>query len=192
MKLSKEEHKQLRDLKKELDKHKNIPLSGHDVMELVKGQANVVLVRDLPKYNSIDELLEIGGMCYLLYEVEDDMGHWCCVLRTIDDHDNSIIEFFDTYGCPPDSQLDFIPTDYAESSGQNKKILTQLLLDEMDNNTPIHYNEFGFQKLDKNTKDCGRWCGLRGLLKNISLSDFSHLFMDMYADELATLATLNL
>jgi hypothetical protein len=178
----------LQDLRAIIDEHVGIPLSGQDVVDLVGGTASVVLVKDLNKYSNIDQLLENGGICYLLYETEDNLGHWCCLLRTLIDNQPAI-EFFDPYGGTPDSQLDHIPKKYLKSSGQNQMLLTKLLLEAADYND-ISYNQYKFQKLDKGIKDCGRWCGIRAYLRDINIDDFSKIFTDMYADELVTLGSM--
>lgn len=174
-------------LTKVLDEAKNTPLSGDDLQRICPGK--VILVRDLPKYKNIDELLGDELSCYLLYEInEPNVGHWCCLSR----HGN-IVEFFDPYSGKPDSQLEYIDDDFASVTGQDQRRLTHMLIDcEYD----VAYNEFGFQRFDNKTKNCGRWVGMRCLLKDMPLGDFNQLFLENYedggSDYIATLVTLGM
>lgn len=162
-------------LRKRLDKLKGIALSDTDVQQITGGK--VVLVRNLPKYMNIDQLLDDNGVCYLLYEMKDHSGHWCCLIKTKINGEPAI-EFFDSYGGKPDTQLDWIDPTFAKSTGQDRRILTQFLV---DSDYPISYNQYPFQELDKDIASCGRWCAIRGRLKDLPLEDFSKLFIDLYS-----------
>lgn len=157
-------------LESKLNKIKNTPLSGDDLMKICP--APIIRVSQLNKYNSIGDMLGMYNYCYLLYEVKPHVGHWCALVLN-----GNLLEFFDPYGKPIDSQLEFIPEQFAHSSGQDKKILTQLMIESP---YELSYNEFSFQRWDKNTKDCGRWCAMRCLLAKMPLEDFNHLFLDGY------------
>lgn len=171
-------------LAKLVGKAKNTPLSGEDLQKICPGK--VVLIRDLDKYKDIDELLGSQLSCYLLYELEDNVGHWCCLSRC-----GNLVEMFDPYSGLPDSQLSYIDPDYAAKTGQDRKLLTKMLINcDYD----VSYNEFGFQIFDADTKTCGRWVGMRCLLKNMPLGNFNELFLENYekggADFIATLLTM--
>lgn len=157
-------------IENQLDIIKGIPLSGNDLQKIAPGK--VILIRDLGLYSSIDEMIHPHDCCYLLYEFKDRVGHWCCLTRR-----GGLIEFFDPYGKPIDSQIEFIPGAFAKATGQDRKLLTQLLIDCPYD---ISYNEFSFQRWDKETKNCGRWCGMRCLLKLMTLEQFNTLFLEDY------------
>lgn len=154
------------------------PLSENDIRKLLGGKVNVVRVLDLDKYNSVDELLYPFGQCVLLYESKLNYGHWVCITR----YDNHL-EFFDSYGSFPDSQIERLPKSFAKESGQDRKILSNLLL-KCD--YTMSYNEFPFQKHSNDVATCGKWVVLRCLLKDLILTEFRDLFFGKDSDKLAS------
>jgi len=168
-------------IKSLIDEYKNIALSDTDLLTLMDGKANVVVYPDIHKYRSIDRLLGNYGVCFILYEWKPHYGHWCCLIR----HGN-LIEFFDPYGNWPDSCLEDVPEPYRTESNQLKPYLTNLMI-KCDYD--LSYNEFQFQKLDEEVKDCGRWCCVRALLKELPLKDFKDLFFNEAGDDLVTVLT---
>jgi hypothetical protein len=153
-----------------LDKLKNQPLTGGQLQKICPG--NIVLIRDLHLYKDIDDLLGPDLHVYLLYESEPHSGHWCALTRN-----DNLVEFFDPYGEKPDDQLKYIPPNFAKKTKQDQKLLSHLLVDcKYD----ISYNEFSFQRFDKDTSTCGRWSAMRCLLKKMPLEDFNYLFLTDY------------
>jgi hypothetical protein len=146
----------------------------------------VIMYPNLHEYNSIHGLIHPYNACVILYETKPHYGHWCCLtVRT--EGTSKVLSFFDPYGCPIDSQLENIPEPFATTSHQDYPYLGNLILDTWDG--LIEYNEFQFQKLDKTTKDCGRWCCIRIMFKHLSIDEFKELFYGPYADELVTFLT---
>ena len=186
---------ELRDIMSILDKHKAIPLSNTDIMKLVDGKANVLLYRELHKFMFIEDLFGPHDACFLLYESKPNYGHWTCL--TIRDQftkngellDKKMLEFFDPYGGFPDSQLQYIPADFRRDSHQDDKYLNNLLYEAADRYS-LSYNEFQFQELKSGVADCGRWCAVRIMLKELPLKDFKNLFLNVYSDDLVTFVTL--
>lgn len=181
-KYSKDSLKTLKDI---IDEHKNIALSDTQVIDLVKGQANFFIYPDLHAVSNIDQVLGEFGAVIILYLSQPHFGHYCCLIKTHDEH-GPLLEFFDPYNGTPDSQLQHIPQPFRQESGQDYPVLSELLI---ESNYDISYNEFDFQKLDNGVKDCGRWCAMRILLKDLPLKEFSELFYNMYSDDLVTFLT---
>lgn len=173
-------------LRKFIDKFKNIPLSDEDIMTLLEGKTNIVRYPDLHKYDTIDQLLQPYNSAVLLYEDKPHSGHWCCVTKNKGGGKGPLVEFFDPYGKFPDSQLDYIPKKYAKESHQNYPYLLHLLYDSPYRSS---YNEFEFQEMKPKVKDCGRWCALRILFKDHTLDEFVDEFYGPYSDDIATLVT---
>lgn len=169
-------------LREILDEYKDIALSDGDIMELMDGNAVIVRYSDIRKYSTIEELLGKDDVVFILYESRPHFGHWTVLIRD----QNRQIEYFDSYGKPLDYYIDKIPEPFKSESGQNEKWLSKLLL-EYDG--PISYNQYKFQKLDQNVKDCGRWSVLRAKLKDLPLESFKTLFKGIYSDDLATFLT---
>ncbi|HLX52494.1 MAG TPA: hypothetical protein VKR58_01040 [Aquella sp.] len=169
-----------------INEYKDIALSNSDVLKLVNGKANIILYPELVNYNSIDEILEPYGACFLLFEARlkpFPYGHWCCLFKL----DNQTIEFFNPYGGYPDDSLEYIPMDIRKQSNQDYPYLSWLMI-----NSPydLTYNEHKFQKHGNNIKTCGRWCAVRLLCRNSNLEQFTKIFKNKNGDELVTLVTM--
>lgn len=166
-----------------IKEYENKALSDAEVLKLIDGKANMVMYRNLHKFNDIDEILGPHGACILLFEAKPNYGHWCCLFKL----DNNTIEFFNPYGGYPDDSLDFISDKFKKQSNQDQPYLSQLMLDSPYDLT---YNEFPFQKVGKNIKSCGRWCAVRLICKNMSLENFADFFFNNIGDELVTYLTM--
>lgn len=183
----------MQDIKNVLKRYADIALSDDEVLKLVDGKANLILYPDLHKYNNIDEILNPYGACILLYESKPKYGHWCCIFKVND----NLIEYFNPYGGfhegYPDQSLEYIPMEFRLKSYQYYPYLSFLMY-----NSPykLSYNEYQFQKHNKNIKTCGRWCGLRICFKNLSLDHFYKLIkfikkeLQIDSDHLVTLLTM--
>ena len=168
-------------IKKHLDKYKYVALSDADLANLMEGQARIVIYGDICKFKSIDEMLEPYGVCFVLYEWKPHFGHWCVLIK----HDD-LIEFFDPYGKYVDMYLKMIPEPFRSESNQFVPALSNLLL-ECDYD--LSYNEYQFQKMDENVRDCGRWCCVRAMLKEMSLKEFKRMFLNKEGDDIVTILT---
>ena len=73
-----------------------------------------------------------------------------------------------------DEELEFIPYQFRVESNQVNKYLTHLL---MKSKYPININNIPFQELKDGVNSCGRHVCLRMLLKNMSLKDYTKIFM---------------
>lgn len=194
------------ELREVLDQYKQIPLSDTDMRDLMGEHVDVVLIRDLNKFSSIEQLMGRKECVFLLYESKPHYGHWVGLLQTYEDdliskksksksqprvsERKPILSFFDPYGMPPDAQLEWIPPEFAIESGQAERKLSKLLLKYCeDHDVDIEYNEFPFQELSEGVSTCGRWVALRCKLRDLSLNDFKHLFLSMYSDDIATILT---
>jgi len=160
---------------------KNVALSDDDLLKLMDGKANVVVYRNLSQYSTVNDLLYPYGVCFILYEWKPHYGHWCCLIRH-----NNLLEAFDPYGLYPDDYLKLIPEPFRSESNQVVPALTNLLL---EGDYELSYNEFQFQKRSSRVKDCGRWCVVRALLKEMDLEQFRDLFLNKNGDDLVTFLT---
>ncbi len=159
----------------------DIALSDTQVLTLVGGKANIIMYPDIHKYRSIDELLAPHGACFILFESKPYYGHWCALIKL----DDNNIEFFDPYGSYPDDSLDYIPEKFAKESFQDHPYLSYLM---MKSPYQLSYNEHAFQKKGPNIKTCGRWSATRIALKDLSLEQFTKMFL-RGSDKLVTRIT---
>jgi hypothetical protein len=76
------------------------PLGDDDIRQYLP-DAKIMRYNKLHQYTTIEDLLSNPiDYAILLYEDRPMKGHWVCVLRY-----NDTVEFFDSYGGSPDSQL---------------------------------------------------------------------------------------
>lgn len=148
-----------------LKKYEDIALSNFDIMKLLNGNTNIILYPNLHKYASINEMIKPYGSCIILFENAPRYGHWCCLFK-VNEYE---LEFFNPYGGFPDDSLQHISTNFRKKTNQLKPLLSILMI-----NSPykLSYNEFAFQKLDKNIKTCGRHCVVRLKNRNLSLYEY--------------------
>ena len=136
-----------------LEQIEETPMGDGDI-RLYYPNAKIISYKTLKKYSSIFQLLpQEKSYFFLLIEDSPNRGHWVVVTRLKDR-----IEFFDSYGGAPDSQLKWIPPDERAVLGQDKKLLTDLL---KKSGFKIYYNPYSYQDEDYDIQTCGRHCVLR-------------------------------
>lgn len=136
---------------------------GDDDIKKYFGQDTKIITYDkLKNYNSIDHLLpKSEDYVFLLYLDDVNNGHWC-LLNKYKSPSSHIIEFFDSYGGSPDSQLKWVSAEKRKSLGVEKPYLTNLM---NECPYPVFYNEKKYQALSNNKigsiNSCGRHCTYR-------------------------------
>lgn len=163
---------------------KKKPLSSEDILTICENGANLLTYPELTKYKTLDEALGRKRALILLYETEQNYGHWVCVFKL----NSNTIEHFDPYGLKPDKELKFVPANYRKVSGQDYPHLTALLY---NSGYEITYNEYKLQKMKKDTNTCGRWVAMRIAMRMLPLEEFVKLFKlkGLTPDDVVTLLT---
>lgn len=154
-------------IRKEVLKAK--PLSNEDILHHTGYQCVVRSYEEVNDHSTMTELFSGKDALVLLYETSEDYGHWVCLIK----HSKEI-EFFDSYGYKPDSELSFIPERYKKMYDQDYPYLTNLLY---KSKKKIIYNEHHLQQND--TSVCGYWCVQRILFRNVKLSKFTKPFLEL-------------
>lgn len=150
-------------------------LSDADLSKICEGKVNIVKYDRIKGMRSVNDLLGVHGACIILYESEENFGHWCSLF--VSKEQPNTLEFFDSYGFKPDSELKMIPDYFREESGQSKPHLTYLIEKSPDFDT-LMYNEIDLQSMKKDTNTCGRWAALRVMTRDIPLVAFQKMFTD--------------
>lgn len=178
-------------IKKILNDISNKPLSGIEILKMLKGRTKIIIYPKLEQYNDIDEILKPYGSCVILYLTQKNYGHWVCLI----DHDDRI-EFYDPYkNYTPDSELKNIDYNFRIESNQIYPYLAMLLCKSKKD---IEYNNYEFQKFNKNIKTCGRHCVSRILFKKYKLDEYNKIIKtlckeyNLTPDQLVTYITKNL
>jgi hypothetical protein len=180
-------------IKNTLKEYENIALSDKEVLKLIDGRANLILYSYLHKYKKIDDILNPYGACIILFESLPRYGHWCCIFKVND----KLLEFFNPYGGwiegYPDESLNYIPLNFRLKSYQYYPYLSILMY---NSKYELSYNEYRFQKHNKDIKTCGRWTALRIIFRHLSLNRFYKMIkslekeLKINSDEVVTLLTM--
>jgi len=113
--------------------------------------AKVLKYNEIPREVPADEFLKkVGEVVFILYEAEENSGHWTCLARAAD-----CFFYFDSYGNKPDVPLTWNNAETNERLGQSFPILTKMF---SITKQPVYYNDFDYQnKKDFDMATCGRW-----------------------------------
>lgn len=129
------------------------PLSNTEIKKYLP-YAKIMTYRKLADYNNIDNLLPNSkDYAIILYEHSVNNGHWICLLKNKD-----VMEYFDSYGNPPDFPLNWVGCDTRKKLGSGKMLLTRML-----DNCPYNvvYNPIKYQNKNPIIATCGRHCVFR-------------------------------
>lgn len=131
------------------------PLGDDDIRHYLPS-AKIMKYSELSNYKSIDDLLpNHKDYVIILYEDSPNKGHWTCVCKY-----KPYIEFFDSYGGSPDSQLGWTPCSIRKELNQSKTYLTDLF---NKCKYKVIYNPIKYQEEADNINSCGRHCVFRVL-----------------------------
>lgn len=162
-------------------KSDRFPFSDANLRTVMEGKARIMTYRTLMDCNDLEEVLGEHGAVIILYETRPNYGHWCCMYSAAP----GLIEFFDPYGFPPDSQLQYC-------KGMN----VYPVLEDMFKRAGVrcHWSSAKFQKESDSVSTCGRWCSLRIALREINPKAFEEMFLSkrnkLPPDTYATLLTM--
>lgn len=141
-----------------------LPYSDGNMRFVCEDRVNILSYRDIMKCDSLEEVLGPQGAAIILYETKPQYGHWVAFFRS-GPHE---VEFFDSYGFPPDSELQFVP----KSMGCYPR------LEELCRKAGFTciYNKCKLQSDSSHVSTCGRWASVRVSMRKIKLEDFIGLF----------------
>jgi hypothetical protein len=131
------------------------PLGDDDIRQYLP-DSKIIKYSQLQDFKKIEDLLpEKTDAVFLLYEDSPNKGHWVCVCRY-----GKTLEFFDSYGGYPDSQLKWVPCPIRRGLEQDKTLLTNLF---NKSQFSIIYNPIAYQDDHDDINTCGRHCLFRVL-----------------------------
>jgi hypothetical protein len=160
-------------------------LNGREMLQLVKGCANLLTYPQLVEYDNIDDALGPNGAIILLYETRKHFGHWVCIFK----RDDNTIEHFDSYGLKPDDELEKIPMNFRLINNSYYPHLTALLF---KSGYDIEYNDYRLQRHIKDVNTCGRHVACRLNFRYMDIDDYFDMIKstDLHPDMFVTLMTL--
>ena len=167
------------------DIEKQFEPMGDDDINYYFPNSKILTIKELSKYNDINELLkQPEDHIFLLYENSLNRGHWVLLTRynvskkQIGSENHNVngddtIEYFDSYGGYIDHPYTWSSHDKNKKLGQGRAYLTNLLYDTPYN---VIWNGFDFQnKKDLNISTCGRHCCNRLMMiqnNNMTLEEY--------------------
>lgn len=135
---------------KEIARRKNIYLVSADNKDTLKKIFNKGLDTGRDQYVMIH------------YQTGNDnnsrYGHWVGMILKPKEE---MIYYMDSYGIYPDDELEFIPDDYREETGQSRRDIGMFLYRAInDFGYRVRYNDIKLQAKGNNVGTCGRYVGL--------------------------------
>ena len=160
----------------------SVPMTDLDLEQYIGIKPkDIIKYSELKNYNKMTDLLP-RDKTYRIILIEDKLnsGHFVSILRY-----QHTIEFFNSYGGPPDADWKFINRMIRVILGESTNELTRLFKSAADEGFITVYNTYRFQKLSNKIQTCGRWCILRiELMKaGYNLAEFVQ-FVKEYAKKL--------
>jgi hypothetical protein len=141
---------------------------GDDNIRTYFPKARICVYNKLNNIDSIHEFLPNNkSYFFMLIEDSPNRGHWVCMNKL-----NNVIEFFDSYGGAPDTQLKWMGKENNKMLGQGHHRLSELL---KDSGCKVVYNPIHYQQENEDIKTCGRHCCLRikKMLEGKNLDDYN-------------------
>lgn len=138
--------------------------------------AKVILYSDLPRFSSLNQLLNPEGVV-ILYRQTPTFGHW---VSLIPGPDVGMISYFDSYGYGIDDLLQEVDPTLRPKLGQDTPYLTNLISRAFDKGE-IDYcdvNSTELQSPDENVASCWGYCVLRLLWMNMTNKQFIKWLQD--------------
>jgi hypothetical protein len=158
----------------------NVELTNNDIMNICKGDVDIVNFRSLSQYSSINQLFRKSNNVIIFWAVtEENNGHWTAIK-----YSNERITFFDPYGFSLDKVYSLAYFDNHVSNGRN--YLMELI---NQSGLTFEWNTVRFQKMSNNINTCGRWSSIFIRFHYLSLLEFEKLFNVPSADTIASLMT---
>lgn len=147
---------------------KGYALSNEDINDILEPDTKVFSYPKFASMNSINEAFDKLGRCVFLFLTQSETsGHWICMFKR-----NGHIEYFDSYGEPPEAQRKWISEEQLQKLGQGEPYLLELL---QKSRTPVYYNTYSYQSDRDDINTCGRWCVARLICKELDNKGFYNL-----------------
>jgi hypothetical protein len=167
--------------------------SDGDIKRLLDDDVRILKYPELANMTTLDEILGGNSCACILYMTKQNFGHWTALIKNPGGQ-SSTYEVFDPYGIFPDEELKYISEEFKDVSNQNRQHLSHIISDELASGKikEVFYNKYKLQSSMQDINTCGRWCGIRCLLKRFSIQEFCLLFIDqkLTPDEWVTTMTL--
>jgi hypothetical protein len=140
----------------QLEKIITDPLDDAEIRHYLP-DVKILKYSELTNYTDIAQILpQQIDYCIILYLDSHNTGHWVALLRY-----GKTIEFFDSYGGKPDSQLKWVNCSERARLGVAIPFITRIFNKAVADGYNVIYNPKQYQKTNKSIVTCGRHCVLR-------------------------------
>ena len=161
-------------IEKFVKKNKTIPM-GDDTIRKYFPKAKIIKYSDLKNLHSIEQILpKHKSFCFLLYQDSPQTGHWVCINRI-----GGKLEFFDSYGGAPDTQLEWTSPEIRADLGIDRPYLSDLF---KSSGYTVAYNSIKYQTDGSDVNTCGR----HGVFRILSMLEHDTDLDQYYEDMLKT------
>lgn len=149
-----------------LSEIKEYAISDKDINDLLEPDTKIITYPAFGLMKSIDEAFDVLGRCVFLFLTKSHTsGHWICMFK----RNNNTIEYFDSYGEKPEEQRKWLTQDMLEELDQSQPYLLNLL---KKSGYKVYYNTYPFQSDRDAINTCGKWCLTRLICKDLSNKEF--------------------
>lgn len=148
----------------------------------------VINYLDLFKYNRIEQFLNEKGVILYTPISQKQLGHYSCLWLK-----NGILFYWCSYGY--NLSYTASKSDYMQSTPEkDEEYLILLIKDFINRGGVFSTNHIKYQELSQNISDCGRWCIIRLMKRELSHEEFYKWFRlkkypNLNNDELVTMLT---
>ena len=162
-------------LKTLINNSEKIELTGEQMNLITEGKCRIVPYQELENCKSIDECFDGKDGLILLYQHQENEGHWCIIMKV----GNNTLEFFDPYGLKMDSEISFSDFNLRIHQGQKVPHLTHLV---EQSDYKLIQNTQQLQKYKHYVNTCGRHVCVRFRMREFSLKQYVNLFKGLDPD----------
>ena len=155
----------------------------------------VVNYLELNNYNHIEDFIDEKGIILYTPISQRQLGHYSCLWlapRT-ENQLNDILSYWCSYGF--NLSYTALKSDYMQKTPEkDEDYLIHLVKDFVRRGGKFTVNEVKFQNLSENVSDCGRWCILRLMKRDLNHIQFEKWFdtikqKKLNNDEIVTMLT---
>lgn len=151
-------------------------LSGKDMKKLL-GNVKILEYPELRNYTDINDVFDSQGRCVLfLIEQKNGnnvTGHWDALFSSVDKQGNKEINFFDSYGLPPNGWNKYVSMSIQKQLSEvNGTMLLPLLQKAKNQGYKVLYNHVKLQQMKPNVKTCGDFVSSRLLKKDLNNDEY--------------------
>ena len=162
----------MKPLEQTIAKSEDIPLTGRGILNITDDGVDVLTYEDILKYSTLDALLGQKRAVIILYQTAQNYGHWILLMER-QSSTGVEVEFFDPYGFKPDEELKYSTFNLTQHRGEAIPHLSYLLSRSL---VKVTINTVQLQGFSRHVNTCGRWCAVRFVYRDLSLTSFIMMF----------------